>query len=413
MADPGAVTRAQNQVRNNVNNYDNLPPARQQELVRQQAIYDEYKLQAQNRTADIADKVRRGEPLTVDEIMEMKADPASMRTLKNAHETGVGNRLASHEAEAVQVSFNEALDRQIHQPSYRSVQEHLHGRYADASPGDIRCRSVRTPGTQPSACNINTDNDVIAERLVQGPHGPEWVEIPKSEWEDVYHRAFAENSGFSPDNARGRFPDTNWGDMDQATQYETWAKLHEEAPMDQFDLSAGRDFSDQRTWHLEDGDLPGRPMVEATGEEIAQGVETVTIGGRQMRSSSGYELVQRGEGTLLDSEQLGLMETHKIDGYWNTKGTPQQVMRGQTEALEQMRKTGELAQTIETGYRDMGYKVADMPTSMQEAIRVINNNDLSPAARVARLQELGYDSPGDFVNKVTSRIGAIRNVPRN
>ncbi len=412
MSDSVAVNRAQNQVRDNVKDFDKMPTAKQQKLVQEQAIYDEYKLQAQNRTQNIADKVSRGEELTVDEIMDMKADPASMRTLKNAHEGAAGNRLPSHEAEAVQTSFNEALDRQIHQPSYEKVQDHLHGKFKDANPGEIRCRTVRTPGTEPSISNINTDNDVIAERLVNGPNGPEWVEIPKAEWEDVYYKAFAENSGFSVDNASQKFPDTNWANLDDAAKYKTWANRHEEAAMDQFDLSAGRDFSNQRTWRLRDGDLPGRPMIEATPDEIARGVETVTIDGKQMRPSSGYELAQRGQGTLLDSEQLGLMEGHKIDQYWNSGTTPSEVMRNQTEALEQLRKTADLAQTVEKSYQGMGYKVADMPSNMEEAIKVIKNNNLSPAARVARLQELGYDSPGNFMEKVTSRIGAIRSATK-
>ena len=45
---------------------------------------------------------------------------------------------------------------------------------------------------------------------------------------------------------------------------------------------------------------------------------------------------------------------------------------------------------------------------MKQAIAVIKDNSLSPAARAARLQELGYSSPGDFLNKVSSRIGANR-----
>jgi len=111
---------------------------------------------------------------------------------------------------------------------------------------------------------------------------------------------------------------------------------------------------------------------------------------------------------MLDPEQLSLMETNKFDGYWNAGDTPAQVMRNQTEALEQMRKTANVAQTVESSYRNMGYRVEAMPDNMQQAIKVINNNDLSPAARAARLQELGYSSPGDFLNKVSSRIGAIR-----
>ncbi len=409
MADSRAVSQAEKQVQENIKDLDKLPASKQQELVREQAIYDEYKLQAQERTGAIADKVQRGEPLTVEDIMDMKADPASMRNLKNIQDVdGVGNRFTPQEAQNIQREFNKTMNEQIHQPSYKTVEDHLHKKYPGTDPNGIRCRSVRTPGSENVDININTDNDVIAERLVKGPNGPEWVEIPKAEWEDAYYKSFAENSGFSMDEAGKRFPDTDWAKMDDAAKYRQWAKHHEEAAMDQFDLAAGRDFSNQRTWHIDEGGQAGRPMIEATPEEIARGVETVNINGKQMRPSSGYELVQKGQGKLLDAEQLSLMEAHKIDEYWRTGNNPAEVMRNQTEAMEQLRKTADLAQTVEKSYHNMGYGVEKMPANMQEAIKVINNNNLSPASRAARLQELGYETPGDFLNKVSSRIGSIR-----
>jgi len=407
--DPAALNRAERTMQQNVKDFDQLPAARQQELIRDQAIYDEYRIQAEERAWNLADKVQRGEPLTVEDIMEMKSDPASMRTLKDLQEMdGLGSQFTPQETQAIQREFNRAMDEGIHQPSYQAVEDHLHNRYPGVDPEGIRVRTVRTPGTEPTDFNINTDNDVIAERLVHGPRGPEWVEIPKAEWEDTYYKALADNSGFSPDEAARRFPDTDWANMDEASQVRQWARHHEEAAMDQFDLSAGRDFSNQRTWHLSDGELPGRPMIEATPEEIARGVDTVMIDGKPMRPSTGYELTQRGQGTMLDPEQLSLMEQHKFDDYWNAGDTPAQVMRNQTEAMEQLRKTAAVAENVEQGYRNMGYRVEAMPANMKEAIAVIKDQGLSPAARAARLQELGYSSPGDFLNKVSSRIGAIR-----
>ncbi len=409
LKDPAALNQAERTMQQKVKDFDQLPPARQQELIRDQAIYDEYRIQAEERAWNLADKIQRGEPLTAEDIMEMKSDPASMRTLKNLQETdGLGSQLTPQETQAIQREFNRAMDEGIHQPSYGAVEDHLRTRYPQNGPGEVRCRTVRTPGTEPDPWNINTDNDVVAERLVHGPQGPEWVEIPKAEWEDTYYKALAENSGFSPDEAARRFPETDWANMDEATQVRQWAKHHEEAAMDQFDLSAGRDFSDQRTWRINDGDLPGRPMIEATPEEIQRGVDYVMIDGRPMRPSTGYELTQRGQGTMLDPEQLSLMEQKKFDDYWNAGDTPAQVMRNQTEAMEQLRKTASVAESVEQGYRNMGYRVEAMPANMKEAIAVIKDNSLSPAARAARLQELGYSSPGEFINKVSSRIGAIR-----
>ncbi len=371
LADPAAVARAENTVHNNTRDFDKLPPAQQQELIREQSIYDEYKMQAQERNYNLADKVQRGERISVEDVMEMKADPASMRTLKNLeHTEGIGAELGELRSRQVQSEFNEVLETQIHQPSYREVESHLSARYNGA---EIRCNTVRTPGTELNTSSINTDNDVIAERLVNGPNGPEWVEIPKSEWEDVYHEAFARNSGFNVDDAARRFPEKNWANMDDATRYREWANLHEETPMDQFDPMAARDFSGQRTAIL-NGERPDGPLLDRDGNLLRD---------------------------PLDAEQLGMMEKHKANDYWNKGDTPAEIMKNQTESLEQLRKTAQAARNLEGGTHNM-------PSNMQEAIRVVNDNNLSPALRAARLRELGYDTPGDLTEKLTSRIGSFR-----
>lgn len=412
IADPAAVARAEKTVQENMQGFDKLPPGKQQELVREQAIYDEYKMQAQERNYNLADKVQRGESVSIEDVMEMKADPASMRTLKNLDRAeGIGAELGEIRSRQVQSQFNEILETKIHQPSYRDVESSIADRLKIDS-DHVRCRTVRTPGTAETPWGINTDNDVVAERLVNGPHGPEWVEIPKSEWQDDYYEAFAKHSGYSDSVAAQRFPDKNWAEMDEAAKYKEWAGLHEEAPMDVHDPMAAGDFSSQRSWKIADADypgqIPGRNMVEATPEEIRRGADVVMIDGRPMRPASPYELMQRGEGNLVDSEQLGMMEKYKINDYWNKGDTPAELLKNQTEALEQLKKTAHAANTVEQSYRDMGFRVDQMPENMQEAIKVINNNDMSPVTRAARLQELGYETPGDFIEKVSSRIGAIK-----
>ncbi len=372
LADPAAVARAENTVRNSTRDFDNLPPARQQELIREQAIYDEYRMQAQERNYNLADKVQRGERISVEDVMEMKADPASMRTLKNLERTdGIGAELGELRTRQVQTEFNQVLDTQVHQPSYRAVEDHLSARYNGAQ---TRCNTVRTPGTEDVPWNINTDNDVIAERLVVRPDGTaEWVEIPKCEWEDVYYEAFARNSGFSVDEAARRFPGRDWANMDDAARYREWANLHEETPMDVFDPMAARDYSNQRTAIL-NGERPCGPLFDRDGNMLRDPI---------------------------DAEQLGMMEKHKANDYWNKDDTPAEIMRNQTESLEQVRKTANVVRNLEGGTHNM-------PPNMQEAIRVVNNNNLSPALRAARLRELGYNTPGDLTEKLTSRIGSFR-----
>ena len=120
LSDPTSVARAEQSLQKNIKDFDKLPPTRQQDLIREQAIYDEYKMQAQERTYNVADKVERREPLTVEDIMEMKADPASMRTLKDLENVdGIGAELGSTRSRQVQSEFNHVLI-QIHRPSYQN-----------------------------------------------------------------------------------------------------------------------------------------------------------------------------------------------------------------------------------------------------------------------------------------------------
>ncbi|CQR74105.1 hypothetical protein [Sporomusa ovata] len=397
--DPKAVAKAEASLQKKMDDFAKLPETKKQELIKDQAVYDEYRLQAEEKNWELADKVQRGEELSVDDVLKMKADPAAMRKLKDMQNMdGLGAELGESGAINVQKKFNETLEARVYEPSRTEVVDSLKGKY-----GEVRVETVRTPGKEYQPWDINTDNDIIALRKVNGPNGPEWVEIPRGEWEDVYFESYARHTGFDPQDAARRFPDENWQNMSPAEQYRKWGELHGESPTDVTHLEAGRDFSGQRTWIRKDGDLPGRPMIEATPEEIARGVETVTIDGRQMRPASGAELVQRGQGTLLDSEQLGMMEKYKIDHYWQ-KGD----IKSQTEAMEQLRKAGSQAQNLEQGYRNMGYKITDMPGNMEKGLAVVNDSSLSPTARAARLAELGYDSPGDFVDKLTSRIGSLR-----
>ena len=92
-------------MRNSTRDFDNLPrPAAGTDP--EQAIYDEYRMQAQERNYNLADKVQRGERISVEDVMEMKADPASMRTLKNLERTGgIGAELGELRTRQVQTGI--------------------------------------------------------------------------------------------------------------------------------------------------------------------------------------------------------------------------------------------------------------------------------------------------------------------
>ncbi|MCF8011015.1 MAG: hypothetical protein K9L17_00935 [Clostridiales bacterium] len=372
--DPAAATKAAEKLQESIKDFDNLPPAKQQDIIKEQAIYDEYRIQAEEKTWNMADKVQRSEKLTIEDALEMKADPASMRTLKNMENAdGMGTELGTGGSRKVQTEFNNVLNEEVYQPSYRDVQNHLSDKYNKA---EIRVDTVRTPGKEYHPWDVNTDNDIAALRKVVGKDGNvEWVEIPRSEWEDIYYKSYAKNTGFNPRDAAVKFPDENWSHMSDIEQARRWAELHGESPTDVYHPEAARDFSTQRS-AMTGGEQPLCPGAAQAAD---------------------------GEGRLVDSEGLGLMEEYKVNHYWE-KGD----LRSQTEALEQLKKTGAQARNLEQGYKEMGYKIADMPDNMKKALQVVEDSKLSPAARAARLQELGYDSPGDLADKISSRIGALR-----
>ncbi len=369
--DPRAIAKAEKSLQKNMDDFDKLPAGKKQELVREQAKYDEYRLQAEEKNWELADKVQRGEKLSVDDVLKLKSDPAAMRKLKEVQEIdGLGAELGDHGAKNVQMKYNETLNKNVYEPSYKDVQDSLRDKY-----GEVRVETVRTPGKEYHSWDVNTDNDIIATRKVIRNGKEEWVEIPRGEWEDTYFKSYAQNTGFDPQDAARKFPNEDWGKMSQAEQYRKWGELHGESPTDVYHHEAARDFSTQRTSIL-DGQSPDR----AAAAQAA-----------------------RGEGSLLDAEGLGLMEKNKINHYWE-KGD----IKNQTEAMEQLRKASSQVRNLEQGYKNMDYKVADMPENMKKAIDAVNDNSLSPASRAARLAELGYDSPGDFVDKLTSRIGSLR-----
>ena len=369
--DPKAVARAEDSLQKNVDNFDKLPEAQKQQLIKDQAVYDEYRLQAEEKNWELADKVQRGEELNVDDALKLKSDPAAMRKLKEIQEIdGLGAELGDHGAKNVQMTYNETLNKNVYEPSYDDVKNSLKDKY-----GEVRVETIRTPGKEYHPWDVNTDNDIIAQYKVIRNGKEEWVEIPRGEWEDTYFKSYAQNTGFEPHDAAQKFPHEDWSKMTPAEQYRKWGELHGESPTDVYHPEGARDFSTQRTAILE-GQAPDR----AAAAQAA-----------------------RGEGELLDPEQLGMMEKNKIDHYWE-KGD----VKSQTEAMEQLRKASSQARNLEQGYKDMGYKIADMPENMKKAMDVVNDNSLSPASRAAQLKELGYDSPGDFVDKLTSRIGALR-----
>ena len=362
----------QKKIESKIEDFDKIPKEKQTEIIKKQAEYEEYKMQAEEKVWKLSDKkIKNHEDITVDDILDLKADPAAMRILKDVDKVdGIKGDLGSEGAKKIRMEFNEAIDSKVHQPSYREVEGQLSSKY-----GEVRLETVRTPEAK-APWDVNTDNDVVALRKVTNPDGTEeWVEIPRDEWEKLYYKAYGDRTGYSPEQAAQKFPCVDWNKLDDAGKVQKWAELHGENATDVYHPEAARDFNTQRT-----AILKGNAPDCATARQAA-------LGQRE----------------LLDAEAFGMMEKYKVNHYWE-KGD----IVNKTEALEQLRKAGNQIKNIEQGYKNMGYKISDMPSNMEKGLDIINDRSLAPDTRAELLKSLGYDTPGDFVNKLTSRLSSLK-----
>ena len=362
----------QKKIESKIEDFDKIPKEKQTEIIKKQAEYEEYKMQAEEKVWKLSDKkIKNHEDITVDDILDLKADPAAMRILKDVDKVdGIKGDLGSEGAKKLRMEFNEAIDSKVHQPSYREVEGQLSSKY-----GEVRLETVRTPEAK-APWDVNTDNDVVALRKVTNPDGTEeWVEIPRDEWEKLYYKAYGDRTGYSPEQAAQKFPCVDWNKLDDAGKVQKWAELHGENATDVYHPEAARDFNTQRT-----AILKGNAPDCATARQAA-------LGQRE----------------LLDAEAFGMMEKYKVNHYWE-KGD----IVNKTEALEQLRKAGNQIKNIEQGYKNMGYKISDMPSNMEKGLDIINDRSLAPDTRAELLKGLGYDTPGDFVNKLTSRLSSLK-----
>jgi len=395
--------------------YDKLPTGKQKELMESQSNYDDYIETAGNKGKNLAAKVKNGEEITTEDLLNMKSDPATMRKFKEVQEL---TNLPEAEAQKIQTAFNEAIDKKIYKPSYDDVQSHLKekiddainkkltnpsdadvqshlknesyyrnlkAKYGDDIQVDVTVETIRTPGKEYHPWDINTDNDIHSVLTIKDKNGNilETREIPRSDWEDVYFKSYSKNTGmlddagnFNIELAKERYPDVEWEKMaNDAERCKGWAELHEEAPTDVYHPEAARDFSTEKTAILNGNAPKTAPAGAAKGAQA----------------------------TLLDSQQLGQMESYKIGRYWN-EGS----VKSQTEALEQLGKLGNQTKGLEKGYLDMGYNIEPMPLKMEAAIEIAKNRNLSPSMRAAKLEELGFDGPADLANKLAGRIHSLK-----
>lgn len=324
-----------------------------------QSDYQQYMDNAQKKADAVADTVKSGKAPDVAQALDNMADPAAMRDLKTAPAD-------------VRKGFIETQNK-IFEPTNREVESFLSEKY----PGEeFKVEGVRTPGKNyDPATSINTDNDVHAVRKVIGKDGSvSWKEVPGDEWKQAYHDSFAKNSNFTVDSARNRFPDVDWDHLTAEQQSRKWGELHQQEPGDVFDATSGRDF-----------------------RKTSQG------GAGVGPDDSAHAAAKRGEGKLTDAEQLGMMEREKFSKEWN-KGT----IPHQKEALEQLSKKGREVESLIEGYQKHS-QVSELSPKMKEALKIIEDNNLSPLDRAQKVKDLGFaGGPQEVSDMLSSKIESLK-----
>ena len=296
----------------------------------------------------------KGGKLTRDQVLDAMSDPATMRILKKA-------------PEKVQNVFNNVQGRNI----YNKVKNEVTGQLHQKNPGDkYTMDSVRTPG-QKSA--INTDNDAIVKVYVEPAGGgkPYWKEVPAKQWEDMFNKSFAKNTGYSLDKAKAKFPEKNWDSMTKSERHKAWAEGHGQACMDVKNPEAAHAFSDQPTAMNPDWKPGAKPPVA--------------------------------DGRMVDGEGLGLMERYKTKHGWVGDHV---TLKSQTEAMEQGCKLCNLSKKLTGQSMARTGKFVRYPEVFKQGEEILNMRDLHPQVRDAALKNLGFKGGyEEFMEKLSSWTG--------
>lgn len=357
--------------------------------------YVRYRGEVRDTAEMIAGKIRAGSELDVDDLRRVLRDPSVTRELKNA-------------PEEVKRAYQNALEKNLYDPAISNTRSRLNDalnsdsafkarlekEYGPGTKVEVEIISIRTPGTPTEGIRLNADNDLSARIKITDANGQPLVddkgnliirELKLKEVAGVYNERFARASGmldahgnFNVAKAQAEMPDVNWHQLTREQQLEVFAKRHNQEVTDVFSPEAAVDFSKWAEHPLRK-DLPG--------------------------GTSAVDLLKAGDPTarLMDPQGLAMMETYKIQEFFNRGG-----LANHTEAYEQLAKMGKLTGELTEAYRKLGFPVQDMPENMAKALEIVSNRNLSPDTRTLGLKELGFDGPVDLANKLAGRIEGLQ-----
>ncbi|NPV60950.1 MAG: hypothetical protein HPY75_14965 [Actinobacteria bacterium] len=319
------------------------------------ADYEAYRAAAKQKASEISRTVESGGKLTREQVLEAMSDPATMRNIKKA-------------PKAVQEEFAAAQAKEVYNPVYDDMIDYM--KIKDPN-GTYRVGGVRTPGQKSL---VNTDNDVVIEKLVTTEDGVSyWKEVPAHEWEGAYYDSFARRTGFSPEKAKARFPEKDWDNMTLREKTKAWTEGHGQECMDVKNPEAAQSFSNQPTV-MDPQWKPGGKSPVA-------------------------------DGRIVDGEGLYNMEKFKTTRGWKGEGT---TLKTQTEAMEQGCKLCDLSKKMADASMKRTGKPMRYPEIFKQGEEILKRRDLPPAVRDQALKNIGFKGGyEDFMDKLSSWTGRL------
>jgi hypothetical protein len=296
-------------------------------------------------------------------VMDLKADPRAMRSLKNAPEPV---RTAFNDVEeAVNRTHDQAIVdalKKLETTDQRLAPYRAGGIHSDGSQPrpvpwagkEIKVHDFRTPGAPPGSVNTDRDYRVIY-KVADTPDGKDqWIEIPRKHWEEFSHEKFAEVSGYSPEKVRALAAvedEAAWKSWDSAknggrsldqAMKEKWAELHQQLATDKYHPEASTEFSDQ--------------FRNAAGQLVQADINILKV--------------KKGEATLLDGQRLGMMYNEKADAFLRLKSA-RYPEGDKLEGLAQINKAVEMLDAVRAGYRAQGLKVGELADRVGDASALV------------------------------------------
>jgi hypothetical protein len=339
-----------------------------------------------------------------DLVMDLKSDPAAMRSLKNA-------------SEEVRDAFNTA-EANVYKPANEAAMNQV---ASTAKPNDpwagreLRIHEFRTPRPDKTfdPLSINTDRDF---RMQFKNDKGEWIEVPRDEWQKVWRDNFAtaEVSGYTPDKLRQmaspqdvkawdswNSAQHNGQTVDEAMK-KKWMELHQQLATDRFHPEAGADFADQA-------------RIEGQLREVGNNINSV----------------KEGATVLKDAEQLGMMSNEKADAYFRlTDAAHPDGFK--LEGMAQLNKGTKLLGEVRAGYQKLYgsfgqdapigklsprfQKAADAIKTLAPFDKTITPQQITQVEN--QLRELGFGTvanPGnplkDFKEALDAQFQSLKTVP--